>query len=327
MQKYRVWITCIFLFLSFYPLVSVENKWESNLNSFFTEEKITYLEQLRFYTYLYAAQNQGVNQGEAVQNIITKRLVKYFFPDFSDFPSFSYTYIAQHRAEKILNPFLTRIKAEDKSEKKFKSKCWLKQIPKPIAQVAHWKSWTSPLPMPPAPLSLKDEEGWKEQFKQLRKMQFKMTEQQYEKMSEWIGFRGFFGHWRELANEYMEEHDIPQNKIYFIRACLMKGMYDGIIAEMTAKYTYCIPRPYMMDPTFKPLTVEIQSPSYPSGHAIQGSIFATIMSYFFPENKANWERIEKESGEVRLWAGMHFPEDVVQGHKLGRAIADKILEH
>jgi hypothetical protein len=36
-----------------------------------------------------------------------------------------------------------------------------------------------------------------------------------------------------------------------------------------------------------------------------------------------WTEFETECGRSRLWAGVHFPDSIAQGHPLGRAVGEQ----
>ena len=323
MQRIFLWCSLIFL-ISFNPHLranATEAEWETRLATYFLKSKTPYLTQLRFYTYLYAAQNDAATYSERVQNSLTELLVRRFFNDFNYFPIFESDTHSDNVAEDLLCPYLARMSLEDSNHVSFRSHCWYKKIPASVHQVARWLPWTSPLPFPPPPLDANDAKGWAKQFDQLKEIRQNLTQQQREILRSWVGKHGKFYHWRVMANLYMQEHKTPMAKALLVRAILTKGLYDGIIAEMRAKYTFCVPRPYLKDPSFKPIIPALHTPSYPSGHAVAGAVVAGILSHFFPEDHAYWKNLDEEGSQTRLWGGVHFPEDIEQGRLIGQKIA------
>ena len=105
----------------------------------------------------------------------------------------------------------------------------------------------------------------------------------------------------------------------------MMGLYDSLIAAFDAKYTYCIPRPWMVDDTVHPIISYPKSPSYPSGHATQAGAAAVILSFFFPNDASMWQEIADDSSQSRIWAGVHTPQDAEQGEQLGKEVGASIL--
>jgi len=314
-----------FLVLFFCKITAQELEWENQLQVYFEKNKPAYFTKFRFYTYLYIVQNAALTYPSIVQDYIAERLSKRFFPDFIDFPVLEKDPHVENLADNVLCPFLARISLEDSSTENFTSNKWPKYIPQSTQQIAKWIPWSFPIPEPPPPLVPNNLEGWSKQFDQLKKIRQNLTEHQRDLLKTWVGNHGKEYEWRVMANRYMQEHHTSYAKTLLVRATLMMALYDGLIAEMRAKYMYCVPRPYMMDPSFKPLIPELNSPSYPSGHAIQSAIFAGILSYFFPEDISYWHYLDQEGSSSRLWAGVHFPEDIEQGHILGQKVTTQLL--
>lgn len=304
-----------------------ETLWDAKLEAYFLKSKIPYFTQLRFYTYLYAAHTDGATCPRAVQNAITELLIERFFPDFTDFPHFESDSHSENLAEDILCPYLARISLEDASPQKFNSSCWLKKIPASVNQVAKWMPWISPLPQAPSPIAQNDTHAWSLQMEALKQIRRSLTPEQKALVQRWAANYGKNYEWRQILMRYLHESQVPLGKFLLVRSILMKGLYDGQIAEMRAKYFFCVPRPYMMDTAFKPLIKALHTPSYPSGHAIEGAIFATLLSHFFPEDQNYWTELADEGSMTRLWAGVHFPEDIQQGQLLGLEIALLILKN
>jgi membrane-associated phospholipid phosphatase len=103
-------------------------------------------------------------------------------------------------------------------------------------------------------------------------------------------------------------------------------MYDGFIACWDAKYTYWGIRPDQYDTTYKPLMMTPPFPGYPSGHAMAGGSSAELLSYFFPHDKAVFDKHAKDGAESRFQAGIHFRSDNEEGTSLGRKIARAVIE-
>ncbi len=67
-------------------------------------------------------------------------------------------------------------------------------------------------------------------------------------------------------------------------------------------------------------------PAYPSGHATYGGAASDILSYFFPDFTEEFDRLADNCGMARLWAGIHWRSDHVEGVKLGRCVARMVIE-
>jgi len=92
-----------------------------------------------------------------------------------------------------------------------------------------------------------------------------------------------------------------------------------------AKETWNRVRPMLADPRIHPCVVLEKTPSYPSGHATRGILWATLLAEIFPDQREALMARGKQIGDDRFLAGMHYPSDVVAGQKLGAEIARRFL--
>jgi hypothetical protein len=65
-------------------------------------------------------------------------------------------------------------------------------------------------------------------------------------------------------------------------------------------------------------------PSYPSGHSTVGGAASELLSYFFPDQREDFDRLADNAGMARLWAGIHYRSDHTFGMAVGRAVAKLI---
>jgi hypothetical protein len=52
-----------------------------------------------------------------------------------------------------------------------------------------------------------------------------------------------------------------------------------------------------------------------------------VLAQLFPGDAATLTAMGDEAGLSRLWAGIHFRSDVEAGLALGRAVAERVIEH
>ena len=105
------------------------------------------------------------------------------------------------------------------------------------------------------------------------------------------------------------------------------GMYDGFISCWDAKYTYWGIRPDQYDTTFHPvLFFTPPFPGYPSGHATIGAVMAEILTYFFPADKAYFDKRAKDGAESRFQGGIHFRTDNQVGLEMGKKVGAAIVQ-
>jgi len=84
---------------------------------------------------------------------------------------------------------------------------------------------------------------------------------------------------------------------------------------------YARPRPFVTFPALMPAIAPPSSPSYPSGHAAVGMVYAQILAQFRPASAEPIRERGRLLGDDRAMAGVHWPSDVDAGQKLGRAFA------
>jgi hypothetical protein len=66
-------------------------------------------------------------------------------------------------------------------------------------------------------------------------------------------------------------------------------------------------------------------PAYPSGHSTYAGAASEMLSFFFPDYTAEFDKLADNAGMARLWAGIHWRSDHEQGVKLGRCVAREII--
>lgn len=67
-------------------------------------------------------------------------------------------------------------------------------------------------------------------------------------------------------------------------------------------------------------------PSYPSGHSTYAAAASELLAWFFPDYREELNRLADNAGMARLWAGIHYRSDHVQGKRLGRTVACLVID-
>jgi hypothetical protein len=67
-------------------------------------------------------------------------------------------------------------------------------------------------------------------------------------------------------------------------------------------------------------------PAYPSGHSTYAGAASEMLSFFFPDYTAEFDKLADNAGMARLWAGIHWRSDHEQGMRLGRCVAREIIK-
>lgn len=141
-------------------------------------------------------------------------------------------------------------------------------------------------------------------------------------------FYGSQPFWEELLHKKIFEYNLHLDppraaRLYAIAAVTM---YDGFAACWDAKYTYWGIRPDQYDTTFRPVLFGSPPfPGYPSGHAAISGAMGELYSYFFPAERAYFEKKAKEAAESRFQGGIHFRSDNDVALELGRKVASAVI--
>ena len=142
-------------------------------------------------------------------------------------------------------------------------------------------------------------------------------------------------------------------------ALLNLTLADGVIAFYDAKYTYTFWRPVtairaadtdnnpetLADPTWLPEVINTApDPSYPGAHAVISAGGAAVLisvldkdefdfnvtSEVMPGVERSFERLSAAAEEAtlsRIFAGAHFRFDLTTGQRLGREVADFVIDN
>jgi hypothetical protein len=129
-------------------------------------------------------------------------------------------------------------------------------------------------------------------------------------------------------NKKMFEYNLNANPPRAARlyAAVAVAYYDAFLACFDAKYAYWGIRPDQYDTTYHSLIPTPPFPGYPSGHAVMSGVVGELFTYFFPAEKATFQKIAKDGAESRFQAGIHFRTDNDSGLDLGKKVASKIIE-
>jgi hypothetical protein len=134
--------------------------------------------------------------------------------------------------------------------------------------------------------------------------------------------------WSDALNKKIFECNLHLNAPRAARmyAIVAIGTYDAFSACWDAKYAYWGIRPDQYDTTYHALVPTPPFPGYPSGHATVSGLMANLYSYFFPADKAYFQKKAKDAAESRFQAGIHFRTDNEVGLDLGRKVANAVVQ-
>jgi membrane-associated phospholipid phosphatase len=133
--------------------------------------------------------------------------------------------------------------------------------------------------------------------------------------------------WMEMVSDRVRDGRISVPQGWRDFALLGVAMHDAMVAAWDSKYTYNRPRPGDADPSITPSLHTANSPSYPSEHAVAAGAAEVILGYLHPSEAAMFKDLAEEAGRSRLFAGVHYPSDVIAGLQLGRAIGQRVVDY
>jgi hypothetical protein len=166
-------------------------------------------------------------------------------------------------------------------------------------------------------------------------------------------------YWNEIAQTAALDHGLTTAESARLFALLNLAMADSVIAFYDAKYTYNFWRPVTAiraadtdgnpdtspDPNWLPeVGNTTPDPSYPGAHAVISAAASAMLKSVLGHDHFNFsvtsevlpgvERsfdsfsdAAREATLSRIFAGVHFRFDLTAGHRLGREVADFVLDH
>jgi len=166
-------------------------------------------------------------------------------------------------------------------------------------------------------------------------------------------------YWNEIAQTAAVAHHLATAQSARLFALLNLTFADSVIAFYDAKYAYNFWRPVtavraadtdnnpetIADPNWLPeVGTTAPDPSYPGAHAVISGGGAAVLGSFFKEHHFNFTVTSevlpgversfddfRDAGEEaalsRIFAGQHFRFDLTTGERLGREVADFVVDH
>ena len=155
------------------------------------------------------------------------------------------------------------------------------------------------------------------------------------------------GHWMNIVGIAAQKAGADFDKTVAAYTETSIALFDGFIACWEAKYNNNSVRPEtvinkVLDPAWQPYIQTPPFPSYVSGHSVISAASAEVMTANFGDNFAYRDSSEREFGIAdrsfnsfrdaaqeaswsRLYGGIHYRSDLVEGAKLGTIIGNYIV--
>lgn len=141
------------------------------------------------------------------------------------------------------------------------------------------------------------------------------------------------GIWNQIAlDEVRKAPPMTTPKLTRVFALLNTAQADAGICAWAAKYKYFTARPVNairdlgIDPAWKPLLPTPVFPSYVSGHSTFSAASAEVLAYLFPADAARFRSMAEEAGLSRLYGGIHYRADNLDGLKLGKDTGNAVVQ-
>ena len=123
----------------------------------------------------------------------------------------------------------------------------------------------------------------------------------------------------DVVGKWFTRENLPET------AALLKDV-DEDRHEITevAKKLFARARPWVIDPSVQPCVGKPSNDSYPSGHTTSIFTRAGVLAEIFPEKRAALFEFAHRAAWGRIYAGVHFPSDLVGGWMLAEPIVQEI---
>ncbi len=166
-------------------------------------------------------------------------------------------------------------------------------------------------------------------------------------------------YWNEISQTFSQAHGLTTAQSARLFALLNLNFADDVIAFYDAKYTYNFWRPVtairaadtginpetVADPNWLPEAGKTApDPSYPGAHAVISASGAEVLISFFERDHAEFKvtsevlpgversftsisAAAEEATLSRIFGGQHFRSDLTAGQRLGRDVADFVVDN
>lgn len=129
--------------------------------------------------------------------------------------------------------------------------------------------------------------------------------------------------WFDLARRHRADAGVVKG--WLGTALLAATMASTAAVTQVAKQKFDRQRPHQVDPSIKPPVHLPRDSSYPSGHASSAFAAARVIATLEPKLAIEAYALAAQVAASRVYAGVHFPTDVVAGALLGTGVAEAAL--
>ncbi|TWI54508.1 phosphatase PAP2 family protein [Halalkalibacter nanhaiisediminis] len=167
----------------------------------------------------------------------------------------------------------------------------------------------------------------KKELEDLKKLIESRTEEDVEFIMHWQNTTSPNTLWLATTEELIHKYGLMGPESARVHAVVSGATYTSLTATFQAKYEYLRPRPTDLDPSIKlPEGMMVPPhPAYPSGHTATAWTAAYILSYFFPNEKAQLEKTAEKVALSREQMGIHFKSDNDAAKTIAQAVTKDII--
>jgi len=135
------------------------------------------------------------------------------------------------------------------------------------------------------------------------------------------------GRWSAaIMDDLMNRYGWSAPKTARAEAILYAAMYDALLTTWHEKYRFLRPRPALLETSLPTVILTPKHPSYPAGHGTYVGAADAVLRSFFPQDEAEYSYLVPEVNNARVWAGVHFRDDMTVANAIGREVAEAVLE-
>lgn len=128
---------------------------------------------------------------------------------------------------------------------------------------------------------------------------------------------------KKIFKKFCEDNNLNVNWDF-----LKEGLKDVNSIVFTLKQKYNRPRPkelLKIENDMYDEIIEVDSPSFPSGHTTTAYFISSVLSDIYPEEASNLKMLSELIGQSRIENCVHYPSDVIHGQFLGELLSSLYL--
>jgi hypothetical protein len=135
------------------------------------------------------------------------------------------------------------------------------------------------------------------------------------------------GRWAaEIMDGLMSRYDWDAPTTARAEAILYAAMYDSLLTTWHEKFRYLRPRPALLETGLPTVILTPKHPSYPAGHGTYVGAGFAVLQEFFPDERSEYDYLIPEVNNARVWAGVHFRDDMIAGNIIGEQVANAVVQ-